>query len=150
MVDNSKIMKERVKTMIEWGEDERGREKMRESEEKREKVRVWCVCGPVFFVLYWSEPNWFIWTGLVHSWTLVCTIRSRVWPSGLIQRSRSLLDDPYPVCVWVWALSPLFPAFLRTFLLFPHFCLVITPPMCQNFVQKLQTNFHEFLIYFFF
>ena len=46
--------------MREYGEDERGREKMRESEEKREKVRVWCVCGPVFFVLYWSEPNWFI------------------------------------------------------------------------------------------
>jgi hypothetical protein len=70
MVYNSKVMKERVKTMREYGEDERGREKMRESEEKREKARVWNDFEPVFLVLYWSEPNWFIRTGLVHSWTL--------------------------------------------------------------------------------
>jgi hypothetical protein len=48
----------------------RGRERMGESEEKREKARVWNDFEPVFLVLYWSEPNWFIRTGLVHSWTL--------------------------------------------------------------------------------
>jgi hypothetical protein len=38
MVYNSKVMKERVKTMREYGEDERGREKMRESEKRERKL----------------------------------------------------------------------------------------------------------------
>jgi hypothetical protein len=53
--------------MREYGEDERRREKMRGSEEKREKIRVRSDSDRPPLLLYWSEPNWFSQTGLVHS-----------------------------------------------------------------------------------
>jgi hypothetical protein len=53
--------------MREYGEDEGRREKMRESEEKREKIRVRNDSDRPPLLLYWSEPNWFIQTGLVRS-----------------------------------------------------------------------------------